>query len=52
MSIDTDGLHPFFKYVLRKYYQTTGWNDDNLYGNLSRASDCAYNVLTSDWHVV
>lgn len=39
MSIDQDGLHPFVKYVLRKYYQATGWNDDNQYSNLTRSSD-------------
>jgi len=39
MSIDQDGLHPFIKYVLRKYYQATGWNDDNQYSNLTRSSD-------------
>ncbi|KAG9017007.1 Mitochondrial distribution and morphology protein 10 [Tulasnella sp. JGI-2019a] len=31
-------MHPFASYVLRSYYQATGWNDDNLYLNLTRSS--------------
>ncbi|KAG8886491.1 Mitochondrial distribution and morphology protein 10 [Tulasnella sp. 331] len=31
-------MHPFASYVLRSYYQATGWNDDNLYSNLTRSS--------------
>jgi hypothetical protein len=33
------GVHPFTTYVLRKYYQATGWNEDNHYSNLTRSSD-------------
>ncbi|THH03589.1 hypothetical protein EW145_g6161 [Phellinidium pouzarii] len=33
------GVHPFTTYVLRKYYQATGWNEDNLFSNLTRSSD-------------
>ncbi|TDL29467.1 hypothetical protein BD410DRAFT_779869 [Rickenella mellea] len=32
-------LHPFTTYVLRNYYAATGWNEDNLYGNLTRSSE-------------
>jgi len=31
-------MHPFATYVLRSYYKATGWNEDNLYANLTRAS--------------
>ncbi|TFK27091.1 hypothetical protein FA15DRAFT_614750 [Coprinopsis marcescibilis] len=31
-------MHPFASYVLRSYYKATGWNEDNLYGNLTRSS--------------
>jgi distribution and morphology protein 10 len=31
-------MHPFATYVLRSYYEATGWNEDNLYANLTRAS--------------
>ncbi|KAL5530196.1 MDM10 [Sanghuangporus sanghuang] len=33
------GVLPFSTYVLRKYYQATGWNEDNFYSNLTRSSD-------------
>ncbi|EJD01213.1 mitochondrial distribution and morphology protein 10 [Fomitiporia mediterranea MF3/22] len=33
------GVYPFSTYVLRKYYQATGWNEDNLFSNLTRSSD-------------
>lgn len=33
------GVHPFTTYVLRKYYKATGWNEDNLFSNLTRSSD-------------
>ncbi|KAF5393969.1 hypothetical protein D9757_000201 [Collybiopsis confluens] len=32
-------MHPFASYVLRKYYKATGWNEDNLFTNLTRSSD-------------
>ncbi|KAG8901478.1 Mitochondrial distribution and morphology protein 10 [Tulasnella sp. 403] len=31
-------MHPFSTYVLHSYYRATGWNDDNLYSNLTRSS--------------
>ncbi|VDB85421.1 unnamed protein product [Peniophora sp. CBMAI 1063] len=31
-------MHPFATYVLRSYYKATGWNEDNLYSNLTRSS--------------
>ena len=31
-------MHPFASYVLRSYYKETGWNEDNLYANLTRSS--------------
>ncbi|KAG6378465.1 hypothetical protein JVT61DRAFT_12723 [Boletus reticuloceps] len=31
-------MHPFASYVLRSYYNATGWNEDNLYANLTRSS--------------
>ncbi|KAJ7699877.1 mitochondrial distribution and morphology protein 10 [Mycena rosella] len=30
---------PFASYVLRSYYKATGWNEDNLYANLTRSSN-------------
>ncbi|EED84728.1 predicted protein [Postia placenta Mad-698-R] len=32
-------MHPFASYVLRSYYRGTGWNEDNLYANLTRSSN-------------
>ncbi|KAJ7228861.1 mitochondrial distribution and morphology protein 10 [Mycena pura] len=32
-------MHPFASYVLRSYYQATGWNEDNLYANITRSSN-------------
>ncbi|KAG6890924.1 Mitochondrial distribution and morphology protein 10 [Termitomyces sp. Mi166 len=32
-------MHPFASYVLRSYYKATGWNEDNLYANLTRSSN-------------
>ncbi|KAF8164931.1 mitochondrial distribution and morphology protein 10 [Crassisporium funariophilum] len=32
-------MHPFASYVLRSYYKATGWNEDNLYANLTRSSE-------------
>lgn len=34
-------MHPFASYVLRSYYKATGWNEDNLYANLTRSSNGA-----------
>jgi len=31
-------MFTFTSYVLRSYYQATGWNEDNLYSNLTRSS--------------
>jgi hypothetical protein len=31
-------MHPFATYVLRSYFKETGWNEDNLYSNLTRSS--------------
>ena len=31
-------MHPFATYVLQSYYKVAGWNEDNLYANLIRAS--------------
>lgn len=35
-------MHPFASYVLRSYYKATGWNEDNLYANLTRSSNGKY----------
>ncbi|KAK7470858.1 Mitochondrial distribution and morphology protein 10 [Stygiomarasmius scandens] len=32
-------MHPFASFVLRTYYKATGWNEDNLFTNLTRSSD-------------
>ncbi|ETW84539.1 hypothetical protein HETIRDRAFT_433326 [Heterobasidion irregulare TC 32-1] len=32
-------MHPFATFVLRSYYKATGWNEDNLYANLTRSSN-------------
>ncbi|KAJ7774346.1 mitochondrial distribution and morphology protein 10 [Mycena maculata] len=32
-------MHPFASYVLRSYYRATGWNEDNLYANITRSSN-------------
>ena len=32
-------MHPFASYVLRSYFKETGWNEDNLYANLTRSSN-------------
>ncbi|KAF9246930.1 hypothetical protein BU15DRAFT_84524 [Melanogaster broomeanus] len=32
-------MHPFATYVLRSYNRATGWNEDNLYANLTRSSN-------------
>ncbi|KAF8665690.1 hypothetical protein AX16_000143 [Volvariella volvacea WC 439] len=32
-------MHPFATYVLRSYNKATGWNEDNLYANLTRSSN-------------
>ncbi|TFL05675.1 mitochondrial distribution and morphology protein 10 [Pterulicium gracile] len=32
-------MHPFGSHVLRCYYKQTGWNEDNLYANLTRSSN-------------
>ncbi|KIJ19909.1 hypothetical protein PAXINDRAFT_68204 [Paxillus involutus ATCC 200175] len=32
-------MHPFASYVLGSYYKATGWNEDNLYANLTRSSN-------------
>ncbi|EPT02735.1 hypothetical protein FOMPIDRAFT_1059024 [Fomitopsis schrenkii] len=32
-------MHPFASYVLRSYYKATGWNEDNMYANLTRSSN-------------
>lgn len=32
-------MHPFAPYVLHSYYRATGWNEDNLYSNLTRSSN-------------
>ncbi|KAF7794530.1 hypothetical protein EIP86_005664 [Pleurotus ostreatoroseus] len=32
-------MHPFATYVLRSYFHQTGWNEDNLYVNLTRSSN-------------
>ena len=32
-------MHPFATYVLRSYYKATGWNEDNLFSNLTRSSN-------------
>src|SRR5258708_7406917 len=33
-------MHPYTSLILQRYYKATGWNDDNLYSNLTRASAC------------
>lgn len=35
----SEAMHPFTTYVLRSYYNATGWNEDNLYANLTRSSN-------------
>ncbi len=35
----TPTMHPFASYVLGTYYKATGWNEDNLYANLTRSSN-------------
>lgn len=37
-SAPSHAMHPFATYVLRSYYKATGWNEDNLYANLTRSS--------------
>ncbi|KAI0747436.1 mitochondrial distribution and morphology protein 10 [Irpex lacteus] len=32
-------MHPFATYVIQKYFQATGWNDDNFYTNITRSSN-------------
>ncbi|KAF7301448.1 Mitochondrial distribution and morphology protein 10 [Mycena indigotica] len=32
-------MHPFASYILRSYYKATGWNEDNLYANITRSSN-------------
>jgi hypothetical protein len=39
-------MHPFATYVLRSYYKATGWNEDNLYANLTRSSNGMSNFTT------
>lgn len=39
VSVFTLAMHPFASYVLRSYYKATGWNEDNLYANLTRSSN-------------
>jgi len=34
-----NAMQPFASYILRKYYEATGWNEDNLYSNLTRSSN-------------
>ncbi|KAK7061549.1 mitochondrial distribution and morphology protein 10 [Favolaschia claudopus] len=36
---DEISMHPFASYVLRSYYKATGWNEDNLYANITRSSN-------------
>ena len=31
-------MHPYASVVLQHYYKAIGWNEDNLYSNLTRAS--------------
>ncbi|KAF9514168.1 hypothetical protein BS47DRAFT_1372374 [Hydnum rufescens UP504] len=31
-------MHPYASIILQKYYKATGWNEDNLYSNLTRSS--------------
>lgn len=40
-------MHPFASYVLRSYYKATGWNEDNLYANLTRSSSGASQTAPS-----
>ena len=37
-------MHPFASHVLRCYYKATGWNEDNLYANLTRSSNGMWTV--------
>jgi len=43
-------MHPFASYVLRSYYKATGWNEDNLYANLTRSSNGNNNFLLKVFH--
>lgn len=42
-------MHPFATYVLRSYYKATGWNEDNLYSNLTRSSNGVWAFLSVYW---
>jgi mitochondrial distribution and morphology protein 10 len=35
-------MHPFATYVIQRYFQATGWNDDNFYANITRSSSGQY----------
>ena len=47
-ELQGDRMHPFAPYVLRSYYKATGWNEDNLYANLTRSSDGKYFAHSSE----
>lgn len=32
-------MHPYASLILQNYYKAIGWNEDNLYSNLTRASN-------------
>ena len=35
-------MHPFSTYVIRSYYNATGWNEDNFYAHITRSSAGTY----------
>ena len=47
-ELQDDRMHPFASYVLRSYYKATGWNEDNLYANLTRSSNGKYFAHSSE----
>ena len=40
-------MHPFASYVLQSYYRATGWNEDNLYANLTRSSSGMFPICVA-----
>lgn len=40
-------MHPYASLVLQNYYKAIGWNEDNLYSNLTRASTGKHLVYLS-----
>lgn len=50
-DVSVTAMHPFASYVLRTYYKATGWNEDNLYANLTRSSNgTSLFAFSDDFH--